>query len=277
MAAKTGKELVTAPSEESVALVNAVFPIDSGYQQTMLPRLGMVSQDKFEGKGQKAVLVKEAGMFFMEQSTEETDENGKAIWEKEELGTEGIDVRIVYQRKQLRNYDEATETFTSSPVYDTDDEIIPLFANKAEIARGTPAELKKNYEFVDNKTGKVKSGLEDNRILYVLYDGVLHQMNLRGSSMYSFMTFSRKARPGVASALIHLSSSPQENGAVSWNRMEFEVVRPLNASEIGEVQQYQKEIIEEIQARKTQFADRDAADAAFAAHKSSTPELGSGK
>lgn len=275
MAAKTGKELVTAPSEESVALVNAAFPIDSGYQQTMLPRLGMVSQDKFEGKGKNAELVKEAGMFFTEQSTDEVDEAGKNIWEKEDLGTDGIEVQIIYQRKQLRHYDEATETFTSSPVYDTDDEIIPLFANKAEIARGTPAELKKGYEYVDKKTGKVKSGLEDNRILYVLYEGELYQMNLRGSSMYSFMTFSRKARPGVASALIKLTSSAQENGAVAWNRMEFEVVRPLNAKEIEEVQEKQKELIQEIQERKAKFAEKDAVDAAFAAHPGR--ELGTGK
>lgn len=274
MAGKTNKELMTAPSEESVALVNAAFPIDSGYQQTMLPRLGMVSQDKFEGKGKNAVLVKEAGMFFTEQSTDE-EIDGKKVWEKDELGTEGIEVQIIYRRKQLREYDEATETFTSSPVYDTDDEIIPLFANKAEIARGTPAELKKGYEYVDKKTGKVKSSLEDNRILYVLYEGKLYQMNLRGSSMYSFMTFSRKASPGVASALIRLSSSAQEKGDVQWNRMEFEVVRPLNAKEIAEVQEKQKELIQEIQERKAKFAEKDAVDAAFASHRPQG-ELGDG-
>lgn len=273
--ATKGKELTAAPSEESVALANAAFPIDSGYQSTMLPRLGMESQDKYEGKGKSAELVKEAGMFFTEQSTDEKTEDGKTVWEKEKLGTDGIEVRIIYQRKQLREYDEATETFTSSPVYDTDDEIVPLFANKAEIARGTPAELKKMYEYADKKSGKTKSSLEDNRILYVLYEGVLYQMNLRGSSMYSFMTFSRKARPGVATSLIKLTSSSQENGAVEWNRMEFEVVRALNQAEVDEVTSMQKELMEEIKERKAQFADRDVADAAFAAHGSQN-QLGDG-
>src|SRR5665213_2881151 len=228
-------------TEQSVADVNSAFPVDTGsYAQTQLPRLGMVSQDKTEGKGKAMKVTVEAGTFFIEHSTDEKDEQGKTVWNRKELGDE-IEATIIYSRKQLRMFDEATETFSSTPIYDTEDEILPLWANKAEVDRGTPAELKARYMGVSKKTGKPVSDLKDNKILYVLYEGELYQLNIWGSSMYSFKDYQRKARPGVPSVLTHFTSSSEENGAVTWNKMQFSAERPLDQEELDEVKEKQTE------------------------------------
>src|SRR3990167_3200177 len=165
---KNTKALVSQANETSLSELKNQYPIERGFQRILLPRLSMASQDKYEGKGKTAKLIKEAGIFTIERQTDEEDDTGKKIWLKEELGdkVEGV---VIYQRKQLRLYDEKTEMYTSSPIYDEDDQIIPLFCNKKEVARGTPAELKTIYQYKD-KDGKTKSKLEDNRALYFLKD-----------------------------------------------------------------------------------------------------------
>lgn len=249
--------VTTVASEEALAALRQDFPTEQGFQRTLLPRLGMVSQDQTEEvknpkTGKKEIkIITEAGTFFIEKQTEEEDNDGKKIWEKTELGSE-IEATIIFQRKQLRYYDETTETYTSSSVYDTEDEIIPLFCNKAEIARGTPAELKAREEYQFTKNGKTKSSLEDNRILYVLYEGEIYQMNLRGSSMYAWMTYSRKVL--VPAVLTAMNSEAKEKGDINWNQMTFNKVRDLNQSEVDTVLENVAEIKGAIAAEKAFYA-----------------------
>ena len=247
---KNTKALVSQANETSLSELKNQYPIERGFQRILLPRLSMASQDKYEGKGKTAKLIKEAGIFTIERQTDEEDDTGKKIWLKEELGNkvEGI---VIYQRKQLRLYDEKTEMYTSSPIYDEDDQIIPLFCNKKEVVRGTPAELKAEYQYKD-KAGKTKSKLEDNRILYFLKDDEIFQLSLRGSSMYSWMTFARKVLP--PSVLIELSSEAMEKGQIKWNKMIFEVVKPLNTKEVTAILAKIKEIKEGIQEEKNYYA-----------------------
>ncbi len=256
--------LVNVASEESLALLRESFPAEQGFTRAFLPRLGMYSQDKFEGKGKAAKLIQEAGMFFTEKQGEEEDENGKKIWEKNEFGTE-LEGIIVYQRKQLRYYDSANETYTSSPVYDDANDIVPLFCNKQEVARGTAAELKARPEYQEVKDGKTKSKLEDNKILYVLYDGEIYQMNLRGSSMYSYLSYAKLGNPSIN--VTAFNSEPQEKGQIAWNKMTFVKVRTLNQDEAEEVLAKRQEIIEGIMQEKQYFAsisgDKAKADEEF--------------
>ena len=91
------------------------------------------------------------------------------------------------------------------------------------------AELKAKYQYQD-KEGKTKSKLEDNKILYVLYDGEVYQLNLRGSSMYAYMSYARKVTPPAV--LTRLSSEAREKGEIAWNQMTFEQVRSLNTKEL---------------------------------------------
>lgn len=267
---KKGSEVMVPASEESLAQLRQDYPTEVAFNRVLLPRFGLVSQDVTEEvrdpktKKKSLKIVAEAGTLYLERQGDEEEEvegaDGKMVmrklWVRDELGedTEGI---ILYQRKQLKYYDEAKGEFTSSPVYDNDDEEIPLFLNKKEIKRGTPAELKKLYPG-KTATGKPKSNLEDNRILYVLIGDEVFQLNLRGSSMYSFLTYARKTLP--PSVLTKFSSEPQEKGSNKWNMMTFEAVRPLSQEEVDNVLEKVGEIKAGIETEKSYYAAAQKAD-----------------
>ncbi len=263
------KELATAASADSLNALANMFPTDPGYTRTLLPRLTFVSQDKTEGKGKNMKVIMEAGTFVEERETDELNDDGKKIWSKTELGLaiEGI---ILYQRKQLRYYDEATEEFTSSPIFDTDDEIVPLFCNKVEKHRGTPAELKTKFQYTA-PDGKVKSKLEENRVLYILKDGEIFQLNLRGSSMYSFLGYTRKTL--CPSVLTHMASEPKEKGSIEWNQMTFTPVRVLTQTEVNEVVNYIESIRNGIAEEKAYFAGQAPAATPGAALPAGDPDF----
>jgi len=248
---KKTTDIVNIASEESLALLRQNFPQEQGFTRALLPRLGMKSQDVTDGKGKAMKVITEAGTFYTELQSDEEDINGKKIWEKVELGTE-IEGIIIYQRKALRCYDESTETYTSSPIFDTAEDVVPLFCNKAEVARGTMAELKARPEFQYVKDGKTRSKLEDNKILYVLYDGQIYQMTLRGSSMYSYLTYVKTQNPSIC--ITKFSSEAKEKGQIAWNQMSFNKVRDLSQEEAEDVIAKQQEIISGINQEKAYFA-----------------------
>lgn len=264
--------LAKAPDEAMLALLRAEFPTEPSFQRDLLPRLTLISQDvteevKVNGKKQINVIT-EAGTFVIEKQEKNDDgslvmdeETGKQVWSKDELGDE-IEGIILFERKQLRYYDEATGEYTSSPVYDTADEVVPLFRNKAEVDRGLPAELQAKYPGFTAK-GKPKSNLEENRILYVLYDGDMYQMNLRGTSMFSYLDYKRKARPAVPAVMTKFTSVHMENGATQWNKMMFDATRPLDAAEVKAVVERVQAVKEGIAEEKAFFAEKAATDAEF--------------
>lgn len=272
---KKNTALAAVPDAQDVALLNNLFPAEDGVQRTFLPRLGMFSQNKFEvdKKTKQAVLIQEAGAFYIEkqdeEETEQEDGSMKRAFTKHLLDSDTIQAKIVYVRRLLSLYDSATETYTASPIYDEETEIIPLWANKAEVARGTPAELRALYPGVSLK-GKPKSKLEDNRILYVLYKGPedeeeqMYQLNIRGTSMYAFQDYQKKVRPNVPLVLTEFSSVEKTQGDTEWNQMTFTKVRDLEAAEVKEVTQHVVEIVDAIKKEKSQFAEKNAADADWA-------------
>jgi hypothetical protein len=263
-------ELQTTLTAEQKALLGMLTPQEQGFTRLLLPRLGMYSQDKFEGKGKSAKLVKEAGMFYTEVETDEKDGEGKKIWEKTEIGTvmEGV---ILYHRKQLSYYDEATEKYASSPIYDNADDVVPLFMDKKEIHRGTAAELKAKYAYTDPKDGKVKSRLEEMRVIYILKDGQMYLMSLRGSSMWSFSTYAKSCL--VSTVLTRFSSVAKENGAIAWNQMSFDATRELTAEEADTVIDCVQKIATSIAEEKEYFQSISSQSTAMkaAAVESETP------
>jgi hypothetical protein len=249
---KQTKEITIAPTEQELAELKSMFPVVDGFTRIALPRISFISQDKTEGKGKAMKVVAEAGTFMTEKEGEEVDEDDKKIWEKNEVGT-SFDGIIIYQRKQLKMYDANTETFTSSPIYDNDEDVIPLFSNKAEIDRGTPKDLKKKYEFVDDN-GKTKSKLEDNRILYILYNDELFQLNLRGSSMYAYMTFSKKYQPNTI--LTTFDSEAKEKGSIAWNQITYTKARDLSGEEVARVIEVTRDLKYGIDSEKAYYASQ---------------------
>lgn len=248
------KEIQTTLTDEQRALLGQLTPQEQGFTRISLPRIGMYSQDKFEGKGKSAVLVKEAGMFYLELPPETKD----GEWKKMEIGTsmEGV---VLYHRKQLSYYDNATEKYTSSPIYDTPEDIIPLFMDGKEVHRGTTAELKAKYAYTDPDDGKVKSKLEDMRILYILKDGQVYQMSLRGSSMWAFSKYAKSCL--VSSVLTRFNSESKENGSIAWNQMSFDAVREITPEEATLV-------IDNLQKITTAIAEEKAYFASLATQKS---------
>jgi hypothetical protein len=245
---KTKEVLVI--DEDSLNLLKNSYPVEERFSRLLLPKLGMVSQDITEGKGKAMKVTTEAGTFFTEIQTDEIGDNGKKVWEKTELGSK-IQGIIIYERKKLSLYDKATGAYTNSPVYDTNDEVVRLFSNKQEIAKGTPQELKALYPGVTAK-GKPKSNLDEVRVLYVLYKDVLHQLEIRGTSSYSFAEYKRKVS-SPNTVITSFSSEYMENGSTTWNKMTFDDVRPLNQEEINTVLEHTATIKSAIQMEKSQY------------------------
>lgn len=248
---KKNTEVATVASQNVMNQLSASYPVEQAGLSIILPRLGMVSQDVTEKNGKTIKVVTEAGTFYIEKQGEDTDEEGKQKWEREEIGTE-LEGIIFFKRHQLKLYDEATESFISSPIYDNADEVIPLFQDKKQIAKGTPAELKAIYQYTDQDTGKIKSKLEDNRILYVLVNEVMHQLNLRGSSMYSFLNY-EKTVP-VPTVVTHFSSTSEKKGKIEWNKMKFDIVRKISDEEGKTLLHEQNRLKKAIEISKASFS-----------------------
>lgn len=258
--AKRETSVMSKADQEAIAFLDQAYPVEEGYQSVSFPRLAMVSQDQTEEfknpkTGKKEIrILREAGTFFTSLQTEEKDEEGKKIWEDNDLGSE-IEGIIIYERKQLKFFDG--EKYTSSSVYDANDEVIKLFKDKKEVDEGTPEELKSRPMY-QGKTaaGKPTSKLEDNRILYVLYEGELHQMNLRGTSMYAYRNYRRQVVPNKVVTVFN--SEAKENGATSWNQMTFTPKRKINSKELQQVASITKDIIQGLSERRSHTSQADA-------------------
>lgn len=277
MPKKVSQEVVTTADADLLAQLSAAYPQEAGVNRLMLPRLTFKSQDVMEGTGKNKRVTVEAGTFFTERPTDEKNEEGKNVWEKEELGLE-IEGLIAYRRKQLRYYDEPNDVYYSTPVYDDVAEVVPLFKGKEKYATGTTAELKKLFEFV-NEEGKTRSKLEDNIVLYIIYKDELYQMGLRGSSMYSFRDYERKVSPSVSAVLTHFNSQPQEKGSIQWNQMTFTALRTVTTEEAHTILDAQRKIREAVEAEKAYYASLQQSEVVAAAlHEGApAPALEAGK
>ena len=208
-------------SADQIALLNQSYPVSDGSNRVSLPRFGMLAKDIVNesgtGKNKKIEVVQAAGTFFTEKDEGELDEDGKKVWTKKYLGEE-VEVIVVFHRKQLRLFDKGLNKFISSPIYDSKDQVIPLFLDKRRIAMGTQEELMALYPRV-TEAGKKASKLKKETILYVLYEGELHQMNLSESNGYSFRDYSKKLNPSTV--VTELSSVEETNGSNTYRKLVF--------------------------------------------------------
>lgn len=251
---KDKQEITTVADASLLAQLAEAYPQEEGSKNILLPRIGLVSQDKTEesgsGKNKKITVISAAGDFYINRKTDELNEEGKNIWIKEDIGTEFKGI-VFFKRHQLRMYDENTEEYTTSPVFDSLEEEVPLFCNKKEVAKGKPAELKSRYMYTD-KSGKERSALEDNRILYILYKGEAYQIELRGSSMFSLLTYERSV--AIPTVVTQFSSEAMEKGDISWNKMTFKAVRKLTDAEAKEISGHQIDTMQMIKQSKGAFS-----------------------
>jgi len=246
------KKEVAVSNEDILAQLGESFPAPEVAPKIILPRLGMFSQDVTKKVNKKITVIHSEGDFYIEQESEEKNSDGKFIWEKEEIGSE-IEAIVLYKRKQLQMYDETTEEYTSSPVFDTDEEVVPLFCNRKEVNRGTSEDLIAQYQYQD-KDGRTRSSLAEDTILYIMYEKDIYQFNLRGSSKWSFSNFERDLRgKPVPSVVTHMKGEHMEKGKIIWSKTIFSEVRNLNSSELANVLDEVQKIKNSIALEKKQY------------------------
>lgn len=248
------KTKIVTLSEEQLATLNASYPVSDDNSRPSYPRFGMLSKDITEesgtGKNKKITVVQAAGTFFTEKDEGEINEEGNKVWSKTYLG-ESEDVIIAFHRKQLRLYDNSLEKFISSPIYDSADQVIPLYLDKRQIAKGTPAQLQAMYPAMSEK-GKKISKLKEHTILYVIYKGEMYQCNLTISSGWSFGDYKKKINPSTV--ITTLSSVEETNGSNTYHKMTFKNNRLINGDdEFMAVQEAQSTLKESVESDKTYF------------------------
>jgi len=249
-------------NEEQLAVLNAAYPVPEESNRLQLPRFGMLSKDITEsegtGKNKKIKVVQSAGTFYTESDEGEVNEEGKKVWTKKYIDDATVDVIIAFHRKQLRMYDASLEKFYSTPIYDTADQILPLYLDKQVVKRGTQAELQAMFPAVTLK-GKPSSKLKDETILYVLYEGVLHQANISQSSKWEFMTYKKSVNP--SSVITTLGSVEDTFGDNTFCKLTFKNKRLINTDEFEVVTEGQTLLKDIVEKDKQFFLGSGQADA----------------
>lgn len=248
------KKTTTELSVEQLAILNAGFPINDESTRLVLPRFGMLSKDIIEttgeGKNKKIKIIEAAGTFYIEENKGEVGEDGKKVWTKTFIEGEKQDVVILFYRKQLNMYDSSLEKFYSTPIFDNSEQIIPLYLDKQVVKRGTQKQLQEMFPAVTLK-GKPSSKLKEQTILYVLLDGVLHQLNLSQSSKWEFMSYKKDINP--SSVITTLSSVEETFGDNTFRKMTFTKKRNINGGEFDEVVENQRLLKDQVEADKRFF------------------------
>lgn len=270
----TSTAVVTEASTEALAALAAMFPQADVINRVQFPKLVFKSQTVLD-EDEETVLVK-AGTFFVECPSEEVDEEGKKTWDKVELGKE-LEGHIILHRKRLQYWDSKANEFTSSPIYDNNTDVIPLFKSGEFVTEGTPAELKKLYpemkEFENKKTGekelKEVSKLRDATVLYILVGGELLELTIAGTSRYSWLDYLKST--AVPTVITTINSTPQKQGSTKWNQMTFKAGRTPTADEANLALATLAELQEGIQAEKDFYARKRAESAAGAVAATALP------
>jgi len=267
-------------SQEALDALSAMFPQADSYNRTPQPKIVFKSQDiigdKLDKKGKPVLdeddepeqtVVTKAGTFFVDRPDLE---DKKADWSHDKIGMK-MEGHIIHVRKRLQMFDGDLEEFYTTPMYDEPTEIIPLFKAGEFVAAGTPAELKALYpttrEYTDHKTGEKKerkgSLLEDAKVLYIVLDGEMLELTLRGSSMYSYREYAKETL--VERTVTEFTSEKREKGTNKWNCMLFASSRDLTAEEAVTNLGILKELREAIDEEKEYYAAKRAENAEVAA------------
>lgn len=244
----------TELSAEQLAILNESYPVSEESNGLVLPRFGMLSKDITEstgsGKTKKISVIQAAGTFFTERDNGEINEEGKKVWTKTFLDGDSQDVTIIYHRRQLRMYDSSLEKFYSTPIYDTSDQVLPLYLDKQVVKRDTQEQLQAMFPSVTLK-GKPSSKLKEDTILFVLYKGEMYQCNLSQSSKWEFKSYAKKLNP--SSVITTLGSVEETFGDNTFRKMTFTEKRKIKPEEFDSVVENQGVLKEKVENDKKFF------------------------
>jgi len=251
------KELVVAATEEQLAILDKSFPVAEDSRAPRLPRMGFLSKDIVEekgtGKNKKITVVQSAGTFYTEVETDEvSEETGKKVWSKEFFGDqEPLDAVIFYHRKQLRMFDSVDNIYINTPIFDDNEEIVPLYKGATQIDKGLPASLQAKYPALTAK-GKPSSKLKSEVILYLLVNEEVYQMNLSQSSKFSFQTYGRTTKVNHVITTLSMSDEMTQ-GTNTYRHIVFSSKGVMTQKQADLVLPVVKELNDYISAKKTAY------------------------
>lgn len=253
---KQTKEL----TKEQQEILDQSYPISEDTNRLQLPRFGMLSKDIVEvsgtGKNKKIKVLEAAGTFFTERDLGETNEEGKKVWTKKFIEDESVEGIVLFHRHQLRRYDASLEKFYSTPVYDSVNQILPLFLDKQIVQRGTEKELQSKYPKLSQK-GKKTSDLKRYVILYILYAGEMYQLNLSVSSGWAFDAYKKKINPSTV--ITTIGSVEETFGDNTYRKMTFTNKRLINGDdEFDAVKENQSKLKEVVESDSKYLASQSA-------------------
>lgn len=231
------------------------LPKENTFIRKTFPRISFTSQDKTEGKGKTMKVVEEAGTFFTEKPTDETDDKNKKIWTHDEIGKEMEGV-IFFTRKKLSYYDQPNNVFITSSYFDQDTDDIVLWSAGKQIAKGTKAQLQEPYNFI-KEDGKKSCKLAENKVLYVWYKDEVYELTVKGTSMYEYSAYYKACNGEPNKNLTQLSYEDCENGSIAWSKILYKRVRQLTQAEWDITRGLAKEMLDGIAEEKKYFASMD--------------------
>lgn len=240
---------------QQIAELNEAYPVSDDSARSLLPRFGMLSKDITEetGTGKKKTIkvVESAGTFYIEKDKGEIGKDGKKKWTREYIG-EKVDVIIAFHRRQLRLFDASLKKFISSPIFDSKDQVIPLYLDKRVIAMGTQEALQ-NIPAYKTKTekGKDSSKLKEEAILYVIYKEELYQFNISQSSKWVFSDYKKGLNPSTV--LTTLGSVEDKFGTNTFRKVTFTSKGLIDQDEFELVKEYQGNLATQVKTDAKNF------------------------
>lgn len=228
---------------QELAILNEAFPIVESTDRVRYPRMNMLSKDEVEttgtGKNKKIKVIEAAGTFYIDVKGDNDE------FEKNFLEGDTQDFIIVYHRKQVKYFDKGLNKFISSPIFDTDEQIVPLYLDKRVIARGTKAELQARYPALTQK-GKKTSDLKEYKVLYVLYAGKMYELNMSVTSGWAFSKYASSFKDGASPATVvtTIGSVEETNGSNTYRKMTFVKGRAIDADELELIKENQQAVKE---------------------------------
>jgi hypothetical protein len=243
--------------------LKATYPQDAGdlYERKHLPQVRFKAKTVLDDNEK---VVHKAGTFVtVRRSDEKVGDTYDYI--ETPIGAK-VTGDIVYSRYQLSFYDSANNAYVSSPIFDDKEkEIVTLFKGKEKIASGTVAELQALPQFQVVKEDKTTTALKLNKVLYVLIDGVLHEMSMGGGNIYAYGTYTRelkKVDQTPTSVHTEFNSEKTEHGGNKYNQMVFTNTAELTIEEATKNVEVLKDLLEGITAEKAYYGTKFAGDSA---------------
>ena len=255
------KTIQTTLSQDQIQELKLQQPIENSYQKMHFPELGMLSQDETEesgtGKAKKIEVINAAGEFFI-KTKEEVIEDGKTknVYSNKYFDGETLEGIIVYHRKMLKMWDAGNKVFITTPIFDDENEIIPLFSSGKKYTKdgmevkGNIKQLQSLFPAVSAK-GTPTSKLKQITILYVLMDDKMYQMELSASSTWLFSDYKRNNV--VPAVVTSIGSLEDTQGVVVYRKCTFKSIGSISTEQFETVKQMVIDIKDFINAEKEYF------------------------